>query len=108
MILSATGLYEVAAEHDTARALLVARRFKPNVVLLNIDMAESRGGAIALLIVSDTYLRHVPILFVTNPARDEKDRHCPKQSGQTGMLVKPLQAELLLERVARVLAESTD
>ena len=48
------------------------------------------------------------VLFVTNHPGDEKDRDRPNQSGRSGALVKPLQPDLLLERVARVLVESSD
>jgi PleD family two-component response regulator len=102
MILQRSGLYEVAIECDASRALFIARRFRPQIMLLNIDMTGRKGGEVALLMVSDSFLRHVPILFLTNPATASEGRRPLSERGGRGLIVKPICAELLLERVGEL------
>ena len=47
MILEQNGSYEVLIEHDSTRALAVARQFKPGLMLLDVDMPDKSGGDLA-------------------------------------------------------------
>ena len=63
--LERSGFYEVTAENRGEMAIETARRFKPDLILLDVMMPEVDGGEVAAEIRSDTKLKNTPIVFVT-------------------------------------------
>ncbi len=63
--LELTKLYEVRVENRPENALAVARRFKPQLVLLDVVMPHLSGMNIAELLLADEELKSVPIIFLT-------------------------------------------
>ena len=51
--LEAEGAYEVVIETDSTRALAVARKFEPDLVLMDVMMPEMDGGEVAALLSED-------------------------------------------------------
>ncbi|MGB9476697.1 MAG: response regulator [Candidatus Udaeobacter sp.] len=65
VLLEKTGRYLVLEENDATRAHLSARNFRPDLILLDIVMAETDGGEIAARIKVDPELQGTPIIFLT-------------------------------------------
>jgi CheY-like chemotaxis protein len=65
LLLERTGSYLVLEENDATRAHQNARNFRPDLILLDIDMPERDGGEVAAQIDADPGLQKTPILFVT-------------------------------------------
>ena len=65
MILENSGTYEVMIVNESVRALSAALRFRPDVMLLDVDMPEKDGGDLAREAANDSRLRDIPILFLT-------------------------------------------
>jgi DNA-binding response OmpR family regulator len=57
--------YEVQVENRPEHAVPVARRFRPDAVLLDIVMPSMSGTAIAKELLGDPDLKSVPIAFLT-------------------------------------------
>ena len=57
--------YFVCEENDAAKAHQTARRFKPDLILLDIAIPQTDGGEVAARIQSDPGLRRVPVVFLT-------------------------------------------
>src|SRR5438128_10553232 len=74
LALERTGRYFVCEENDATKAHQSARKFKPDLILLDIVMPEIDGGEIAAQIKADPEWRRTPIIFVTARVKtDETD-----------------------------------
>ncbi len=74
--LEQTGAYVVREENVGAKALEVARAFKPDLVLLDVMMPDVDGGDVAAALQDDLGLHKTPIVFLTAAVKkDELDAH---------------------------------
>jgi CheY-like chemotaxis protein len=67
--LEETGNYEVRIENWPEDAVLAAREFRPNLILLDIIMPRLPGGDVAARIKADPALKDTPIVFLTAAVR---------------------------------------
>lgn len=102
MILEGSGCYEVLTEKDSTRAITLARQFRPDVMLLDVDMPNKSGGDIAQEAEQDPLLRHVPVLFLTGLLSKAEAGDAQIESGGRSFLSKPVLPEVLLDCVARI------
>ena len=77
--LEATGRYEVREENASANALLTARDFRPDLVLLDVIMPGADGGEIAARFKNDPVLSRIPIVFLTATVS-------PREAGKGGLM----------------------
>jgi two-component system, OmpR family, response regulator len=106
MSLEETGLYEVMVENLSHQALATARRFKPHVTLLDVNMPGKDGGDVAAEIRADGELAGTPILFLTSLVSPEEaeDREPSGTGGQ--FLSKKAAPAVLIRTIAGVLAHA--
>ncbi len=102
MILENSGSYEVLTEKDSLRALDVARQFRPEIMLLDVDMPAKTGGELADDAKRDPLLRNVPILFLTGLLSRAEAGRDQIESGGMSFLSKPVMPEVLLRCVGRL------
>ena len=57
--------YEVQTVNAPLTALAEARRFQPELILLDVMMPDLPGGEVAAQLLADPDLRRVPIIFLT-------------------------------------------
>jgi len=103
-VLEQTKRFEVRCESRSALALNAAREFRPDLVLLDVDMPGKDGGDVAAEIGKDPELSGVPILFLTSlvSAAEAGEREVMK-SGMP-FLSKPVKVKVLIDTVDRLLA----
>ena len=105
LILEKSGHFEVRVENRSAAALSAARDFRPNLILLDVDMPGKDGGEVSREIQADPTLRAVPILFLTSLiSREEAGQREILRRGMR-YLAKPVDPEVLIATVGRILAE---
>ncbi len=63
--LEKSGRYEVRIENDPTNALVAAREFKPDLVLLDIVMPGKDGGEVLSEMEQEPVLNDVPVVFLT-------------------------------------------
>jgi CheY-like chemotaxis protein len=102
MILENSGKYEVMIVNESARALPVALQFRPDVMLLDVDMPGKDGGDLAREAANDSRLRDIPILFLTGLVSPEETATGPLERGGMKFLAKPVEPALLLATVGRL------
>lgn len=83
-----------ASSGREALALLQSTPF--DAVLLDVQMPEMDGLAVARHIRSNPQWQHLPVWALTAQARTE-DRHAILASGMNGQLTKPINAQLLFQ-----------
>src|SRR5207253_10639533 len=65
LFLEHAGNYFACALNDPRRALETARSFKPDLVVVDLIMAQANGREVATQLEADWALHSVPIVFVT-------------------------------------------
>lgn len=102
-LVSATlggGDYTVLEAHDGEQALAVARRERPNLILLDVQMPGLDGIEVCRQIKSDAELRHALVVMLT--AQTQADIHRRATSaGADSFLTKPFSPLQLLDIVER-------
>ena len=78
------------------------RQFKPQLMLLDVDMPVKTGGDIAGEASADPLLRDVPILFLTGLLSKAEAGDKEVDCGGMMFLAKPVAPEVLLEAVAKL------
>jgi signal transduction histidine kinase/ActR/RegA family two-component response regulator len=89
--------------HDGREALLAAREFRPDVILLDIGLPGMDGYAVCRAIRSDETLKGVAIIAQTGWGQD-RDRALASEAGFDRHLVKPValdELERVLDAVGR-------
>lgn len=85
--------------------VFVARKFNPDLILLDIMMPELNGLQLCKMVRSDPKMNNIPIIFLT--ARGEvEDRIEGLESGGDDYVAKPFNTKELLLRVGKILNRS--
>jgi|SRR5579859_2552128 len=105
LTIERTGSYEARELNDPARALEVAREFRPDLILLDVCMPDLEGSEVAEIINNDPECSDTPIIFLTCIIT-------PSEAGKSGRLVigrheymaKPVRPDKLIECIDENLA----
>jgi len=105
MNLERTGSFEVQIENDSTQALISARAFSPDLILLDVVMPGMDGGDVQAAFQSDPYLAKVPVIMLTALVDSaELSEGAVAQSGSSIVLPKPVDLPLLLRVIEESLA----
>ena len=85
--LAASGM-KVYEASDGRQGLELARKERPDLVLLDVMMPELDGWSVARELAADEETRDIPVVFLTARA-DPADRRLGEQLGGVGYVVKP-------------------
>jgi DNA-binding response OmpR family regulator len=99
--LAAAGM-EVLEAVDGSTGLELARKERPDLVLLDVMMPGVDGWTVARELAEDERTRDIPVVFLTARA-DPADKHLGEQLGGVGYLVKPFDPVYIGEYVEDVL-----
>ena len=105
LFLEKTKRFEVHTENRPGNVLAVAREFRPDMVLLDVDMPGQDGGEVARNIEADPVLRGTPILFFTSLISNAEAGERVTMRGGMRFLAKPLNPKILIGVIDQVLAE---
>jgi DNA-binding response OmpR family regulator len=103
IMLDKTGTYASAVENRSHQALTAARRFRPELVLLDVDMPGFDGGDVARQFRADAGLRDVPIIFFTSLLSPDESSGGISIRGGERYLPKPVDPAVLIRSIADVL-----
>ena len=91
--------YEVCAENDPRRALATARKFWPDIILLDVVMPELDGGEVHTQLMADPILKHIPIMFLTAIVRKQEVDENKGFIGGSYYIAKPVNADGLIQAI---------
>lgn len=94
--------YEICEENDSTKALETARRFRPDLIFLDVIMPDADGGTVASEISADPLLAKVPIVFLTAIVSKSEGTGNAMIGGYP-FLAKPVSKDKLLECINRYL-----
>ena len=98
------GGYEVHVETQGKGCLEAARRFDPDLILLDIVMPDMAGPEVARKIQADPRLRRKPVVFLTALSEEEASFHIDQPSRWL-VLTKPIASETLAGLIAQKIKE---
>jgi two-component system cell cycle response regulator DivK len=99
--------YEVRTVSDAEEALAVLQSFRPNLILMDIQLPGMDGLALTRLLKTNPAYRHVAILALTSYAM-KGDEEKAREAGCDGYITKPINTDtlpkLIKDHIARVKA----
>ena len=95
--------YEVITAADADEALLKVRTERPSLVVMDVVMEGTSGYQATRAMARDPDTQSIPVILCTSKG-SESDRIWGMRQGAKGYLVKPIDPEELLARIATSLA----
>ncbi len=100
-LLQAHG-YDTVQTKDGKDVMKLARRHRPDLIVMDIQMPQISGLEVARALKTDAKLKHIPIIAVTACAM-KGDEEKIRQGGCEGYIAKPISVPNFLKTVARFL-----
>ncbi len=107
ILIEKTGKYEAMTETSGSQAFAAAKRFRPDLVLLDIMMPGIDGGEVARKMKADEETRDIPIVFVTAAVTKEEAKKQGTIQGGYPILAKPVHEEELIDTIEKYAPEKT-
>jgi CheY-like chemotaxis protein len=93
------GGVEVRCVANGAQAIAEARRYQPDLILLDIVLPGMDGLSVCRMLKADPELDRVPVHMLTSRARPA-DHAAAGKAGADGFIQKPFRGQLLQDLVA--------
>jgi DNA-binding NtrC family response regulator len=97
--------YEVSLAKSADTALNILNNADIDLILLDVEMPAITGLAFMEFLRENNIFQYIPVIFVTSHAQQDIIVKA-KKSGAKGFIVKPISADVILEKVKNVLEES--
>ena len=94
--------YEILTATDGAEGIDVARRERPDLILMDLSLPVMDGWEATRQIKTDKEIRNIPVIALSAHAMTG-DEERARQSGCDDYLSKPLDENLLFEKLAKFL-----
>ena len=95
--------FEIVEAHDGEAAVAAAAEFRPDLILMDIQLPELDGYEATRRIKADPALAHIPFIAVTSYALSG-DEAKTRAAGCDGYVAKPFSPRQLLAKVREFLA----
>jgi two-component system, OmpR family, alkaline phosphatase synthesis response regulator PhoP len=99
--LEAVG-YEVLVARDGQTGLDVARKEKPDLIILDLMLPKVDGFKICRMLKFDKRYMKIPIIIFTAKIQDQ-DKQLGKEVGADAYITKPFDAQVLLDKICALL-----
>ena len=103
--LEKQGEFEICEVNHALRASDEARRFKPDLILMDVMMPELDGGTLAAQLQEDSSLKHIPIIFLTAAVKKSEVSSRNGYIGGLPFLAKPVELAELTNCLRRHLSD---
>lgn len=99
--LEANG-YEILLAHDGQQALEVARKEKPDLIILDLMLPKMDGYKVCGLLKMDSRYTNIPVIIFTAKAQVD-DMKLGEEAGANAYLTKPFEPAVLLGKIKELL-----
>ncbi len=104
--LELTGEFTVFTANDGREGIEIARRDKPNLILLDVLMPGMLGSDVVAQMQEDPELSKIPVVFLTAVVqKDDFGEDLIKKSGGHLFLAKPITPGELVSAIKKILEE---
>lgn len=94
--------YGVIIAHDGKEGLELARKEKPDLIILDLMLPKIDGYKVCRMLKFDEKYKKIPIIMFTARAQ-ESDKKLGKEVGADGYILKPFEPEVLLSKIEELL-----
>jgi CheY-like chemotaxis protein len=94
---------QVIAVGDGQQAIVEIEQHRPDIVLADVGMPQRDGYEVAAFVKRTPYLSHIPVLLLTG-AFEPVDEARARAVGCDGVLAKPFEPQMVINRVKDLLA----
>lgn len=101
--------YEIITATRGQEAIVKARDAKPKLILMDVMLPDMSGAEAVQKLKHHPSTEHIPVLFLTalmSKFEEERDKHIVVDEQNYEAIAKPVDHELLLEKVRKALAAS--
>ncbi|MBI4620328.1 MAG: response regulator [Desulfobacterales bacterium] len=98
------GKYQMLESVDAKTGIKIARQYKPDIILMDIQLPGMDGLAATRIIKKDPILKHIPVIAVTSYAM-QSDKQKAIEAGCSAYITKPIDTRNFLETVAQFLRQ---
>ena len=102
-LLEAHG-YETRQTREGLKAIAIARDFKPDLILMDIQLPEVSGLEVTKWIKDDATLAHIPVVAVTAFAMKGDEKRI-RDGGCEAYIAKPITVTTFLSTVRKLVEE---
>ena len=88
--------FELRTAHTGAEVLEIVASSCPDIAFLDLNLPEMSGDECCRRIKTDTNLKHIPVVMVTEGVRKEDLERC-QQAGCDGVILKPINLDNFIE-----------
>lgn len=99
LMLEMKDAYEVCMENNPLSAIATARKFSPDIIILDVIMPILDGGEVYAELMADPNLRHIPIVFLTAIVRPAEVDERKGMFGGRFFIAKPVSADGLIKAI---------
>jgi DNA-binding response OmpR family regulator len=103
MVMLLSGEYDVAAARDGVEGLELARKLRPDLVVLDLLMPRMHGFEVCHRLREDAELKSVKVLISSSKSYQHDQTTAVEEAGADGYIVKPFDIEEFKVRVAAML-----
>jgi CheY-like chemotaxis protein len=100
--------YEVCVENDSHQAIATARKFWPDIIILDVVMPELDGGEVHTQLMADPILKRIPVIFLTAIVGQREVDENKGMIGGSFYIAKPVSAEGLIGAIEKHIRPSTE
>ena len=93
--------YEVIRAENGRRALLLAEREEPDLIILDIDMPDMDGGEVAARLKDSESTKHIPVLFLSCLVTQKEEE--TNIVGDSVFVAKPYNPEKLIDQIEQLI-----
>ncbi|MBI4115892.1 MAG: response regulator [Candidatus Omnitrophica bacterium] len=101
--LKASG-YDVISVGDGQAGFEMAKKEKPDLMILDLMLPKMDGHKVCGLLKKDTRYAKIPIILFTARAQ-EGDRKLGEEAGADAYITKPFEAKVLLDKIRELLGD---
>jgi two-component system cell cycle response regulator DivK len=94
--------FEVFEAEDASSAIAIARKEKPDIIIMDVRLPDMRGTEAARILRQDKETRDIPIIFVTASVMAEGTEEI-NAIPNTGFIGKPIDTRTFAKEVSRLI-----
>ncbi len=105
-VLQVKGNYEVLEADNAGDGIEMARKYRPDIILMDIMLPGMDGNAATRLLKADPELKDIPVVALTANAMSPGDKENALQAGCAGYITKPIDVRRFINTMEQFVAET--
>jgi two-component system, cell cycle response regulator DivK len=92
--------FEVFVAENASSAIAIARKEKPDIIIMDVRLPDMRGSVAAMILRQDKETRDIPIVFVTASVMAEGKEEI-KAITNSGFIGKPINTRTFAKEISQ-------